>query len=433
MNNVLIFFLILVFLNNCSLDKGTGIWTDKEKIKIEDPIIKEQFVEETALQKEFNSKLKINLTSKLIKNSFHNNFDNNNGRVDYNGSLKSISRFKFSKIKNFDQFEPEIVFDNKNVIFFNDKGSIFKFNDSSKLIWKRNYYSKVEKKIKPILFFSNNKNTLIVADNIAKYYAVNLNTGDLIWSKNNSAPFNSQVKIYKDRFFAVDSENVIKCFSIKDGSELWEVKTEKSFIKSEKKLSLIIVDNKVFFNNSIGDISAIDIKSGTILWQTPTQSSSIYEDAFFLKTSDIISDINSIYFSNNKNKFFSLNIKSGIINWEQKINSDIRPTLIENFIFSVSLEGYLIIVESKSGNIVRITDVFKKFKEKKRFKIKPVGFIVGSKNIYLTTNHGRLMIIDVQTGQTISIIKIDNEKISRPFVLDKNLFIIKENSIIKLD
>ena len=43
------------------------------------------------------------------------------------------------------------------------------------------------------------------------------------------------------------------------------------------------------------------------------------------------------------------------------------------------------------------------------------------------------MIIDIFTGKTKSILKIDNDKISRPFVLKKNLYIIKENSIIKLN
>ena len=43
------------------------------------------------------------------------------------------------------------------------------------------------------------------------------------------------------------------------------------------------------------------------------------------------------------------------------------------------------------------------------------------------------MIIDVITGRTKSMLKIDNDKISRPFVLDQNLYIIKENSIIRLN
>ena len=63
----------------------------------------------------------------------------------------------------------------------------------------------------------------------------------------------------------------------------------------------------------------------------------------------------------------------------------------------------------------------------------PVGFIVGEQNIYITTNNGRLIIVDISTGRSSSILKIDNEKISRPFILNKNLFIIKDNAIIKIN
>ena len=469
MSKFLGIILLLIFIASCSLDNKTGLWTKKQKIKEEKIIIKELFEKEKALEKEFNPNLKINLSAKLIDNSFINNFDNNNGRVNYNGTLKSISKFKFSKIDNFNQLEPEIIFDKNNVIFFDDKGSILKFDNFSKLIWKKNYYTKAEKKSKPILFFANNKNTLVVADSIAKYYAININNGELLWSKNNSAPFNSQVKIYKDKFFAIDFENILRCYSIKDGTELWQVKTDQSFIKSQKKLSLVIVDNIVYFNNSIGDVSAVNIASGDLLWQTPTQSSGIYEEAFFLKTSDLIANNNSIFFSNNKNEFFSLDIKRGNLNWKQKVNSNIRSTLVDNIIFAISMEGFLIIIDNQSGNIIRITDVFTQFKRsyfKKRSRtytfgkkkkpkskrivkgktsptytfrqkrgstIEPVGFIVGSKNIYLTTSHGRLIVIDITTGKPTSVLKIDNDKISRPFVLNKNLFIIKDNAIIKLD
>ena len=110
-----------------------------------------------------------------------------------------------------------------------------------------------------------------------------------------------------------------------------------------------------------------------------------------------------------------------------------RPTAIDNLVFTVSNEGFLVIIESQTGNIVRITNIFDRIKEKKRSKIIPVGFIVGEKNIYLTTNNGRLIIVDISTGRSSSILKIDNEKISRPFILNKNLFIIKDNAIIKIN
>ena len=120
------------------------------------------------------------------------------GVIDFPSTLKKISKYKFSKIKYFDQFEPEIIFHNNNLIFFDNKGSIIKFDQNSKLIWKKNYYNKQEKKNHPILFFAKNNDTLIVTDSISKYYALNIETGEILWTKYNNAPFISDIKI-KDR------------------------------------------------------------------------------------------------------------------------------------------------------------------------------------------------------------------------------------------
>ena len=102
-------------------------------------------------------------------------------------------------------------------------------------------------------------------------------------------------------------------------------------------------------------------------------------------------------------------------------------------LFTVSQEGYLFLVEKNNGNIIRSTDLFDQFKIKKRDAIRPTGFILGKNKIYLSTDNGRLLVVDIATGKTISTLKIDNEKIQRPKILNENLFIVKNNSIIKLN
>ena len=434
MNKIIILFILSIFITGCSFNKNSKFWTSSKNITEESSLeYKQVLVEEGAISKELNSDLIIKLEDIIINNLSARNYSNNDGRLNYDGLLKKSSRYKFSKIKNFYQFEPTIIFNKKNIIFFDSNGSILQFNNQSKLVWKKNYYSKSEKKQEPILQFASNEKILIVADNIAKYYAINLVNGELIWSKYNLAPFNSQIKFYDDKFFIIDFSNTLRCFSIKDGEELWNIKTENSLIRSQKKLSMVIVNEILYFNNSIGDISAVDINRGELLWQLPTQNSLIYESAFSLETSDIITDTNALFFSNNKNQFFSIDLNAGIFNWKNKVNSNLRPTIVGNYLFTVSIEGYLIIIEKKSGNIIRVSDVFKNFKKKKRDKIKPVGFTIGLNKIFLATNNGKLLVIDIATGKTVSILKIDNEKISRPFILDQNLFLIKNNAIIKLN
>ena len=434
MNKILNFFICIILFAGCSFNQNSKFWTASKNIPEEiTPKYQEIFVEEKTLEKELNVNITINLENLFNKDLKTRDYFNNDGRLKYDGALKKSSRYKFSKIKNFYQFEPKISFDNRNIIFFDNNGSILKFDEKSKLIWKKNYYSKSEKKSKPILQFTNDSKTLVVADNIAKYFALDINSGELLWSKNNLAPFNSQIKIYQDKFFIIDFSNTLRCFSLKDGNELWKIETENLLIRSQKKLSMVIVNDLLYFNNSLGDITAVDIERGELLWQLPTQSTLIYEAAFSLETSDLITDGNTLFFSNNKNQFFSIDLESGSFNWENKVNSSLKPSLIGNYIFTVSLEGYLIVIEKNSGNIIRVNDIFSSFKKKKREKIKPVGFVIGVNNIYLTTDHGRLMVIDTKSGRLKSILKLDSEKISRPFVLDKNLYVVKDNAIIRLD
>ena len=154
-----------------------------------------------------------------------------------------------------------------------------------------------------------------------------------------------------------------------------------------QKILLIIIEILVIFSNSIGDITAVDIETGLITWQLPTQSSNIINDTYNFKTSKLVSDNKSIYFSNNKNEFYSIDIKTGVTNWINEINSNLTP-IIGNLIFTVSNEGYLYVIEKNNGNIIRITDLYNNYKEKKE-KYQTNWFAIGNTNYILTNNDGK--------------------------------------------
>jgi hypothetical protein len=68
-SNIFKYFVFLIFLNNCSLDTKSGIWTDKKKVILEENNISKIFVKEEPSKKEFNSNLTIKLSSKLVNKS----------------------------------------------------------------------------------------------------------------------------------------------------------------------------------------------------------------------------------------------------------------------------------------------------------------------------------------------------------------------------
>jgi outer membrane protein assembly factor BamB len=217
-----------------------------------------------------------------------------------------------------------------------------------------------------------------------------------------------------------------------NGDKIWSYSTEKSFINSFKKLSIIIKNQFLVFNNSLGDITAINTNDGALLWQLSTQNSQLFEDIMNLKTSEIIENEGSIYFSNNKGQFFSIDLKSGAINWMQNIISDLKPGIVGNLIFTISLDGYFFIIDKQNGNILRIVNIFNQTKINKKRKVYPTGFVFNHKDLYITTSNGRLIITNIKTGKIKNVLKIDNEKISRPFVKNQNMYLIRNNSILKL-
>ena len=430
MNRIIILIIALIFLNQCSFKENSRIWKDKENKLEAQKNIKKVFLEDKKITTEFNQELKLDLSIIKFNNKITDN-KNNYGSQNYEGLIDKIGNYKFSKFEDINQLNFKPIFLEDGLIFFDKKGSIIRYNDKTKVLWKKNHYSKPEKKLRPKLDFIQDGENLLITDSIAKYYSVNINSGELNWSKNNIYPFNSDIKKHKNKIFVIDYKNTLRCFNISDGNECWNLKTEDSFTISNSKFSLIVINDKVIFSNSIGDITAVDIETGVIIWQLPTQSSSIINETYNFKISKLVSDGNSIIFSNNKNEFHSIDVKTGTINWINEINSNITPIITGNLIFTVSNEGYLIVIEKNKGNIIRVTDLFKNYKLKKRKNIKPVGFVIGNTNLYLTNTDGKMIIVDLSLGDIKKIEKISGDFISRPFIFNQNLFVIRNGSIIQ--
>ena len=429
MNRLLILIISLFFLNNCSLNESSSIWQNKEVDTKNPKNIKKVFSEKKVVT-QFNQELKLDLSKIKVNNRIVDN-RNNYGIQDYSGIIDKVGSYKFSKLDDVNHLNFKPLFLNDGLIFFDKKGSIIRYDNNQKVLWKKNYYSKSEKKLKPKLNFALVDQNLLITDSIAKYYSININSGELIWSKNNIYPFNSEIKRSKNKIFAVDYKNTLRCYNINDGSECWNLPTEDSFTISSSNFSLIILGELIIFTNSIGDVTAVDIDSGLITWQLPTQSSSIINETYNFKVSKLVSDNKSIYFSNNKNEFYSVDVRTGITNWINEINSNLTPITSGNLIFTISNEGYLYVVEKNNGNIIRISDLYLNYKIKKRKNVKPIGFAIGDTKLYLTNTDGKMIVVDLNLGKVIGVEKVAGNFTSRPFIFNQSLFVIRNGSIIQ--
>ena len=217
--------------------------------------------------------------------------------------------------------------------------------------------------------------------------------------------------------------------SAKDGSTIWDIRSIPSFIKSQSFLSLAISKKgDVIASTSSGDLLKINAKTGKVEWSINTLRSNLVYATDFFKSSEIVISEKKIIFST-QTSTFSFNIDNGYINWEKEISAIDKPIIEGNNIFFVTENGYFIIQNLETGEIISSNYILKNLKEKKQLT-KVAGFIMGSGKIYSVTQNGYLIISSAHSGKTESFKKISKSITSSPIISNEKLYIYTEDSRI---
>ena len=443
LKNKIFLIVIFFFINSCSFDSKTGIWSggEDEKKRISDlekkqkSVIKfenvylsdDVFLEELTLNQSIKLPKAILNRSWLMSGLNNQNFLSNIYLSSINNTFlkKKIGKNKFSISKR----SSSILTFNDNILISDDKGTIFYINQYGKIIWKKNIYKKIYKKIYKNLSLYIYKNNIYVSDNIGFIYSINLSNAEMNWIKNHATPIKSNIKIYGNKMFVIDQSNKILAIDINDGSKKWDILGISSFIKSQTLMSVALTnDGNLLAINSAADLFKIEAETGRLFWTSNTLSSLYNNATDFFQSSDIVIIDNEVFISAGFS-FLSYDLTSGIVNWENKITSVSAPIIINNKIFIVSKNGYFAILDQKSGDIVSSTNILKVLK-KKHQQTEVSGFIMGSGKIYSVTSNGYLIISNASSGKVESYKKIGNNINSTPVISNGKLYILTEDSKI---
>ena len=436
-------FLISNLLLNCSFDNKTGIWSGskKEKDRISELERKQKekidvvniYSYSNEYKKEIIAK-KNSILSKPKKNASWQmsgmNLQNYLGniylpKIDNKFLKKKIGKdkFKISKVVT-----PPVT-NNENIFFSDDVGTIYSVNLRGGINWKLNIYKKMYNRIYKNLTYSIYKDKIFVADNIGFIYAINLNSGKLAWVKNLRVPLKSNIKIYKDQIFLVNQDNRLLCLDVEKGLKIWDIRSIKSFIKSQYFLALAISKNgDLVVLNSSNDLVKIQAKSGRIYWSVNIIDAISTHESDFFKSSDIVIADTDVIFSTSTS-IFSYNLNTGYRNWVENIGSKNIPIIDGSNVFSITDNGFLVNLDRKTGKVNWSTNILKSLKRKNQIT-EISGFIMGSGKIYAVTSNGYLIVSSASSGKVEYSKKIGDPIETSPIISNGSLFILTANSKI---
>ena len=90
MNKIFQLLLIIIFFSGCSLNKNSKFWTSETVKKIEEQKFEKIFDDSKALSQELNTNISLNFSKSFTKNNLSKKFTNNDGRINFDGSLKDL-------------------------------------------------------------------------------------------------------------------------------------------------------------------------------------------------------------------------------------------------------------------------------------------------------------------------------------------------------
>ncbi len=434
MNKILLIIFISIF-THCSFDNKSGIWKNEENLSKKDERFKDF--------KKFYSKLepynKIKYPSENLKilldpsasnfvwsDEYYNNSNNlKNFNYKNNNELIFLSK-KISRFKN----NENILFDSDRAIISDKKGNILVYSFEKKDIeLKYNFYKKQYKKKEKIIKISLDNKIIYAADNLGYLYALNYQTGELVWAQNFKIPFRSNIKIFNNKIVLADINNNLLIINKIDGTKFKFIPTEEVALNNEFINSIAHNNNSIFYLNTYGSLYSINNKGQLNWFLNLKQSLDDESNLFYSKV--LLLHKKKIYLATDF-YFYKIDIDTGAILFKIPIISKTKPIVSGDSIFLITKDNLLVCINKNDGNIlysININQEIANFLETKKKEVYIKSLALINNNLYVFLKNSYSVIFKV-TGTIENINKLPSKINSHPiYINDSIIYLNKKNKL----
>jgi len=414
----LLFFLL--FSISCSKDKDdlvdlNSFLSQGKKIELT--------TESNLDQKDILNLKSLKLNKNInYKNWTQSNYNSNNlifqSGVNLQKKINSISG-KFQKM----------LFYKNKIVVIDDKSKIQFFDQNlKKIISKKIYNRKIYKKYNLKFDIAINQNILLISDNLGNIQALNSSSLKKIWSLELKVPFRSNIKIYDNKIFIMNTNSKIFSINLKKGDINWSFETTSKSLKHSNSYQISIFADKLFFTNDSAEIFCIDLKTRNVIWTLVFSSENFKKSPIIFKSSPIIIDQNNnLFVSTNYGFLYSINSNNGFLNWSKPLKSNNNLILTEKYIFSSSSDR-IKILNKETGDILFNKNISILYNKNKNFSLEKIH--IGKSNIYLFSQDGTISLIKISNLKSINFLK-PAKNFKDYIVANDHLYLLTLNSIIK--
>ena len=231
-------------------------------------------------------------------------------------------------------------------------------------------------------------------------YAVNAESGNLVWKYQTDGGIVSRPAIMDDYVFVGSEDNRLHVLSARSGSLLWTYYT-----KGPVRSSPFIAHGHIFIGSDDMSLHAININGGRGIWQIETI-------AEIRSTPYVTQD--EIYAGNQSGEFYCMDFRGGI-KWRYKAKRAITSsaTVSDGLVIFCSLDSHIYALDAKSGYLVW------RFKMDKGSISSPC---VADGLVYTGAIDGNIYCVNINSVKETWRFQTEGQVTGSPIVIDDGLY-----------
>ncbi len=431
-------FVLLFTLSACKKDaeydkaKAISAFVAVDKIKL-DPALKNIEITIPAQQKNLSWVGLLSLQNQQIEN-FAKNFASKKSLF----SAQKIVLKKSSPIWTFysgnyqDRFVFSPIIKDDKIFILDTGGTLRSYSTKSdKKIWQSRIFPRqfLKNYQTPKIGYAdlgNAKGKIFAIAGINKIVAVDEVDGKILWSKEiSSIPISTPISD-GELVYVSTNDNKLYAFSVQSGELQW---VQAGILRPTAifgAADLVIYKDLIIAGYSSGEIYAVKKKTGEAVWSNSLNLSKATDSDFYLNDIDATPVVKNdvVYAVGNGGVMMAIKVKDGDYLWKKEIAGITDFWLAGDFLFLINNDNKLLAIHKKSGGIKWISQLpnLKKLK-KPQSKIIYSGLIMAGDKLVISSLDGDLLIVEPKSGEIEKTFSLGKKISHAPVVVNDKIYL----------
>ena len=270
-------------------------------------------------------------------------------------------------------------------------------------------------------------------DGTGNVFALNADTGALLWKVKPSGPLRGAPTIAFGLVFVMTQDNQIFALDAGDGSLEWQESGSATQAGVFGVAARAAAQGTIVAGYSSGELAAYRYENGRVLWSDALARTSISTEVGALTDidADPIIDGGQVYALGQGGRMAAYDLLSGQRAWELNLAGISTPAIAGEWIFTLTDDARLLAIARASGKIRWITQLQRfRDEEDKEGPVFWTGPVLAGSQLWLASSQGGVYRVNPQDGSASLFVDLKQPVSLAPVVANQTLYILDDSGRI---